>query len=370
MTPQLLLRQSRSVSLPQRAQPRRALRIRMQAIEPGKNSTSSTSSTSSPPPPRRPSTSFPARDAYDSARALALALAFTGVAGGGGVGSLANWLVESSSSFSSSSLLPLADARALSAFAIEGAQLAAVSLIASNAGSHFQFDFRDKRAISVGLAGGVAAVAAVGGVDFLLSTLSSLSSSLSSLSLSSLSLSSPSSSSSEAATATAVAASVLSEASGPFTRAALILASCILAPATEEIVFRGILLRGLLLGRRNKSGSGGEGGAFAVTSSVAASAAAFSASHLLVLASDGSRGEVAKELLLLFVLGGVLAAAAVKGTSREGEEEEEEGEEGQGGGEEGQGGGEERETDSFNLAAPALAHAFYNAVAYLVVAAG
>jgi membrane protease YdiL (CAAX protease family) len=337
--PSRLLHLPRRVSLSLREEPRRRasrIRIVVASIEP-ENSTS-TSPTSSSCPPR----GFPPRDAYSAARALALSLSVTSV-GSAGVGSLANWLFGALS-------LPLADARALAAFAVEGAQLASVLLIASSSSSQaagkFSFDFRDGRVAAAGLAGGLAAVAAVSGVDFLLATSS---------------LSSASSSPSEA-TATSVAASALSKASSPFFRAALLSASCVFAPATEELVFRGFVLRGLLLGRLR-------GG-----SAVLAAATAFAASHFSVLLSDGARGEVPKELLLLFILGLVLGATATWITEDEGREAE------RGGSGEGGGGSSslaekrgERErqksSDSFNLAAPALAHALYNAAAYFVAAA-
>lgn len=324
-------------------------------MEPEKSPTS-TSTTPPSPPPR-----FPAGDdAYDATRALLLSLAVTSVgSAGGGVGILADWLVGASSSFSASPL-SLSDARAFAAFAVGAGQLAAVSLVAASSSpssssssgakkkdsTRLSFDFRDGRALAVGLAGGLAAAAAVAAVD--------------------LFLSSSSSSSSSSETATSLAASVLSDASGPLPSAALLCASCALAPAAEELVFRGILLRRLLLGgKRRRSASH--------LVAVAASAAAFAASHLSVLASDGDRSEAGKELLLLFVLGSVLGVTAVESNRGEEEEQEEKGKESESGSE--GGGGEERakrreSSDSFNLAAPALAHALYNAIAYCVAASG
>ncbi len=381
------------------------MRNRIRASEAEKpsasTSTHSAPSTSSSPPPRF---FFAPRDAYDSTRALLLSLAVTSLgSAGGAVGFLADWLVGASSPSPSLSLaassgdlptvlaarlaatgaalelraLPLADARALAAFAVGGAQLAAVSLVVAAAssskaskaaGGDLSFDFfRDRRrAIATGLVGGLAAAAAVAGVDCFLSSFSS-------------------SPATETATATSVAASVLSDASSPLSRAALLSASCVMAPATEELVFRGILLRGLLLGR-----SGGSGRSSSLVAPVVASAAAFAASHLFVLASDGGgrSGETAKELLLLSTLGLVLGVTAV-GSNGGGEEEKREETEGQESkserGRESDGsderakrkesdGGNERAKreasgDSFNLAAPALAHALYNAIAYCVAAA-
>ena len=360
-----LLHLSRCVSLPRREPPQRNRHNHgIRAIEPEKLSTSTSTSKSSSPPPR-----FPAcDDAYDSTRALLLSLAVTSIgSAGGGVGFLANWRVGA---FSDS--LPLADARALAAFAVEGSQLAAVSLVASSfskakAGNGLTFDFfRDyKKTIAIGLVGGLAAVAAVAAADSFFSSFFFF----------------PSSETAEA-TATSLAASVLSDASGPLPRAALLTASCVLAPATEELVFRGILLRRLLLGRSGSGGSvSGSWGSLPLVAPVATSAAAFAASHLFVLASDGgSRSETAKELLLLFVLGLVLGATAVAsngGIVEEGEEETGRQKESESsGGEsksESDGGSDgakrEESSGSFNLAVPALAHALYNAIAYCVASA-
>ena len=347
------------ISLHRRVEPRgkaRPIRI-VRAFDPEKTSSTSTlTSPSSPPPP--PRFSFAPLDAYDATRALLLSLAATSVGSlGAGVGSLASWLVGEAS-------ISLADARALSAFIVEGSQLAAVSLVVAKAGNDFlSFDFfRDRqKTIATGLVGGLAAVAAVAGVDSFLSSF----------------FLSFSSSSATTETATGVAASVLSGASGPLFRAALLSASCVFAPITEEIVFRGILLRGLLLGR---SGSGSSKSSSCSSSSssssssslvvaVAASAAAFAATHLFVLASDGGgdrSGETAKELLLLFVLGLVLGATAVVSNGRGRGEEEREGQESERSGRRSDESNESGGDSPFNLAAPALAHAVYNAVAYCV----
>lgn len=316
----------------------------------------------SPLPPLSGQPLFLPCDAYSSARALVLSLLICGIGAGGGVGTAANVF---SSSFAS---LSPADARAAAALAVEAAQLTAVSLVVSNGIANpqkeqekkqkqqqqrqqhrqrgfFSFDLLRSNDLFLGIAGGAVAAAAVVAADSLLPA-----SSASAITSSSLSVSSSSS------TATDFATSTLAAASFPLGKAALLAAGCALAPATEELVFRGALLRGALLGRRRRRKSRrrcDEPPPFlppfsflsflSFSPEIAASAAAFAASHVPVLLSDGAESGVPREATLLFVLGVALGATAVVANSSD-----------------------EKEEGSFDLAAPIVAHALYNAVAYVI----
>lgn len=291
-----------------------------------------------PPPPLQTLPLFPACDAYSSTRALVLSLLICSVGAGGGVGALARSL---------SSVVPISavDARALAAFAVEAAELAAVSLVAASSSITspeqvkkskkplLSFDLFRRDDVVLGIAGGAVAVAAVATADSLLPP--SFSSSLSA---------------SSTTTATDVATSTLAAASFPLGKAALLAAGCALAPATEEVVFRGILLRALLLSGRGVSSSSVPPLLAGFPLEIAASAAAFAASHLPVLLSDGGAASegAARETVLLFVLGLALGGTAVAANTSKKE----------------QGDGNNNDDGSFNLAAPIVAHALYNAAIY------